>query len=98
MALQLFRFESIRALKFSIFDSFRVLKCVGQIGAFQGPKILQIGEFQGPKFSGLEGLRTLKFQRLSDMAHEPRESNYIKHIPENMFKLFSFKNNDSNNK
>ena len=34
-------------------------------------------------FSGL-------IKGLPDMAHEPRETEYIIHIPENMFKLFPF--------
>ena len=47
--LKLSKSESFTALKFSRFGHFLTLKLIGQIGGFQGPKILQIGEFQGPK-------------------------------------------------
>ena len=39
------RLEDFRALKSSNLEDFRVLKPYGQIGGFEGPKILQIGGF-----------------------------------------------------
>ena len=61
-----------------------------QIGGFQGPQTLQIGEFMALKFSRLESFRALKCLSLPDLVNEPCEARYIIHVPENLFKLFSF--------
>ena len=63
---------------------------VARLEAFRALKLSKLESFRALKLSRLESFRALKCLSLPDLVNEPRKARYIIHVPENLFKLFSF--------